>query len=82
MHQDIKTEADRSRPSIKTTPLRAAPAYRIEELAAAGPICRARIYTAIREGRLTARKAGGSTIILARDWLEFLESFPVIKASV
>lgn len=56
------------------------PAYRINELAEHGPIKRSALYTAIAEGRLTARKLGGTTVVLREDWTSFLNA-PVVRSA-
>jgi hypothetical protein len=55
-------------------------AYSIDELVEDGPIGRSKIFEAIREKQLVARKLGRRTIILAADWRDFLEALP--KATV
>ena len=53
-------------------------AYRIKDVARPkGPIARATIYKHASEGRLTLRKVGGATVILADDWKRYLEGKPV-----
>lgn len=54
-------------------------AFRIDELAKAGPLGRSRLYEEIRAGRLIARKAGKSTFILADDWQRYLAELPQIE---
>ena len=51
-------------------------AYRIRELAEAGPFKKTFIFDAIAKGRLTARKAGAATVVLAADWEKFLANLP------
>jgi hypothetical protein len=51
-------------------------AYRIRELAEAGPFGKTFIFDAIAKGRLTARKAGAATVVLASDWEDFLANLP------
>lgn len=51
-------------------------AYRIRELAEAGPFKKTFIFDAIAKGRLTARKAGAATVVLASDWENFLANLP------
>lgn len=51
-------------------------AYRIDELAAAGPFSRTKLYALIKEGRLRARKVGGTTIVLDEDWTRLLRGAP------
>jgi hypothetical protein len=57
-------------------------AFTLPQLAADGPLCRSALYREIREGRLMARKAGRSTIVLAQDWDTFLRSLPRLGADV
>ena len=57
-------------------------AYTINELIDAGPLKRNAIYREIREGRLVARKAGKSTIVLAEDWDTYLRALPRMKVDV
>ncbi len=45
-----------------------------------GPFGRTFLYAEIAAGRLKARKAGRSTIILDTDWEEFLSSLPLVAA--
>jgi len=54
-------------------------AHRIADLAARGPISRSSIYNAIRDGRLTARKIGGATVILEDDWRAMIANAPAAK---
>ncbi|GJD98103.1 hypothetical protein [Methylobacterium isbiliense] len=42
-----------------------------------GPFARSTINKAIAEGRLTARKVGGATVILADDWRRYVEGTPI-----
>lgn len=51
-------------------------AYRIKQLAEAGPFGKTFIFDAIAKGQLTARKAGAATVVLAEDWDAFLASLP------
>lgn len=51
-------------------------AYTPETAAAASRIGRTKLFQAIKEGRLRARKSGRRTIILAADLNEFLASLP------
>lgn len=51
-------------------------AYSIKELSEAGGGSRSTIYENIKNGKLKARKRGRSTIILAPDAAEYLESLP------
>ena len=55
-------------------------AYRINDLAKAGPHSRAQLYRLIDSGELVAQKAGRTTIILHEHWLAYLRSRPVIPA--
>ena len=50
--------------------------YTIDEVVAATGLARTRIYNAIQSKRLTARKEGKATIILAQELTEFLWSLP------
>ena len=43
-------------------------------------IGRTKLYEAIADGRLTARKCGSRTIILRADLERFLTSLPVVEA--
>jgi predicted DNA-binding transcriptional regulator AlpA len=52
------------------------PAYRISELLELSPIGRTTLFRAIRRGDLPARKIGRATIVLARDFEEFLANLP------
>ena len=51
-------------------------AYSIKEVTAAGGGSRSTIYEAIKDGKLRARKRGRSTVILAADLAQYLESLP------
>jgi excisionase family DNA binding protein len=54
-------------------------AYSVDEFARAASVGRDKIYDAIREGRLTARKIGARTVILDEDgraWLRQLPTMP------
>ena len=51
-------------------------AYTIKEAVEAGAGCRTKVYEAINTGVLKARKRGKSTVILAPDLAEYLESLP------
>ena len=53
-------------------------AYGIEELAKAGPLRRTSLFKAIKEKRLTARKAGRRTIITHEDFQAFLHNLSVV----
>jgi hypothetical protein len=55
-------------------------AYRIKELAEAGPFGSTFIYDAIANGKLTARKAGAATVVLASDWEAFLTNLPKARS--
>ncbi|WP_089173414.1 hypothetical protein [Bosea sp. AS-1] len=55
-------------------------AFRIKELAEAGPVKSTFIYDAIATGKLTARKAGAATVVLASDWEAFLTSLPKARS--
>ena len=55
-------------------------AYGIETFAKATGVGRDKIYGAIREGRLNARKVGSRTIILREDGEAWLRSLPVLPA--
>lgn len=39
---------------------------------------RTKIYQEIKEGKLRARKIGRSTVILASDWQQYLQSLPSV----
>ena len=51
-------------------------AFTIRELVKAGGGSRTVIYEAIKSGKLKAKKRGRSTIILASDLAQYLESLP------
>lgn len=57
-------------------------AYRISELAKAGPLGRSSLYKAMKDERprlrLTAQKYGRSTIVTDENWLSFLRNLPVV----
>ncbi len=55
-------------------------AYRINDLVEAGPFGRSFIFDMIRQGRLVARKAGRTTVVLAADWEAFLGSLKPVEA--
>ena len=57
---------------MMTTPL----AYPVEEAGAATGVSRTRIFEAIRNKELTARKAGKSTIIEVGELQRWLRSLP------
>lgn len=52
------------------------PAYRIDELAKRGPLCRTKLFQAIRDGKLRAKKFGRTTIVLHDDYMAFLHELP------
>lgn len=52
----------------------------ISETSRVSGIGRTKLYEAISDGRLTARKFGKRTIILRADLERFLGSLPVVKA--
>ncbi len=51
--------------------------FTVEETAALSGIGRTRIFAAIKDGKLKARKFGRRTVILTTDLQAFLESLPV-----
>ena len=51
--------------------------FTVEEAAALSAIGRTRIFAAIKDGKLKARKFGRRTVILATDLQAFLDSLPV-----
>ena len=51
-------------------------AYTIKEVVEGGGGSRTVVYEAIKSGKLKARKRGRSTIILAPDLAEYLQSLP------
>lgn len=51
-------------------------AYTVEELLQIHPGGRTRLYDAIKEGRLVARKQGRQTIILDEEYKDYLNSLP------
>ncbi|RWD62554.1 MAG: helix-turn-helix domain-containing protein [Mesorhizobium sp.] len=53
----------------------------IEEAVDRSGIGRTKIFQAIKDGKLTARKAGRRTIILSEDLSNFLKSLPVREAA-
>jgi hypothetical protein len=57
-------------------------AFTLSELDASGPLSRSAIYREIRDGRLIARKAGKSTIVLAEDWDAYLRALPRMNVDV
>lgn len=56
-------------------------ALSIDEAAKQANVCRDKIYAAIRSGKITARKAGRRTLILADDLRKYLESLPPLTLS-
>ena len=50
----------------------------IANLVDEGPLSRTFLYSAIKQGRLKARKAGRRTVILDDDYQAFLEALPVV----
>jgi excisionase family DNA binding protein len=54
-------------------------AYTVEEAATATSLARQVIYDEINAGRLRARKRGRSTLILAADLREYLQSLPLFE---
>ena len=48
----------------------------MEEAAAVSAVGRTRMYAAVKDGKLKARKFGRRTVILATDLQAFLESLP------
>jgi excisionase family DNA binding protein len=52
-------------------------AVSIAEAAAMAGIGRTKIYKAISEGRLKARKCGKRTLVLKNEFRQFLESLPL-----
>lgn len=51
--------------------------YRIDDLTLGGRHNRTEIYSAIRAGKLVARKSGRRTLILDHDYRRWLASLPV-----
>lgn len=51
-------------------------AYSIREVVEAGGGSRTVVYEAIKSGALKARKRGKRTIILAPDFIQYLEALP------
>jgi hypothetical protein len=51
-------------------------AYKVEEAPIAAGVSRTRIFEAIRNRELTARKAGKATVILADELLVWLKNLP------
>jgi excisionase family DNA binding protein len=54
----------------------------IAEAAFAAGIGRSRLYEAIADGQLTARKFGARTVILRGDLDSFLNALPAVKGEV
>ncbi len=54
------------------------PAYTIEEIVQLGPLSRSKLYEEIAANRLTARKVGRRTVILAEDFQRYLASLPAV----
>ena len=57
-------------------------AFSIKEVVAAGGGSRSTVYEAIKNGKLKARKRGRSTVILAADFAQYLESLPDFPGQV
>ena len=53
-------------------------ALTIDDIVKTGPLGRTSVYAAIKTGRLTARKFGKRTFVLASDFDDFLSSLPKI----
>jgi excisionase family DNA binding protein len=53
--------------------------YSIDEAATRVGICRDRIYSAIKDGRLDAKKAGRRTLVTAEALHRFIEALPALK---
>jgi excisionase family DNA binding protein len=51
----------------------------LEEASVVSGIGRTKLYEAIADGQLTARKYGSRTIILREDLLKFLASLPEVQ---
>jgi excisionase family DNA binding protein len=51
-------------------------AYQIDDAAAAVGVSRPRIYNAVRDGEITARKAGRATLIEADELRRWIRSLP------
>jgi len=51
-------------------------AYAVEDVPSATGLTRTRVFQAIREGQLTARKLGRRTIIEAAELRRFIETLP------
>lgn len=41
-----------------------------------GPFGRTKIFADIAAGRLVARKVGGATVVLEKDWRQYIEGKP------
>jgi helix-turn-helix protein len=54
-------------------------ALKISEVVAASRIGRTRIYEAIKDGELRARKNGKSTLVLHADLVDWLNRLPTIS---
>lgn len=54
-------------------------AYTIDEILEIHPGGRTRLYDAIREGHLVARKQGRQTIILYEDYAAYLHALPRLE---
>lgn len=52
-------------------------AFSVEEAAKIAGLSRSSIYLALRDGTLTARKAGRRTLICPQDLREFLDNLPL-----
>ena len=63
----------------QSDPKRAVPplAYSVEEAAKIARLSRSSIYLALRDGSLTARKAGRRTIICPSDLQRFIDGLPL-----
>lgn len=66
------TDPNSSAPVISVEPL----AFAIKDAPAAVGVARTRIYDAIKNNELTARKAGKSTIIEASELRRWIQSLP------
>lgn len=55
--------------------------YTIDQAVDHTGIGRTKIYQAIKEGRLRARKCGRRTVILAGDLAAFMQALPVMEAA-
>ena len=53
-------------------------AFSVPEVQFRTGLCRDRVYSLIREGKLVARKMGRRTLITATDLEAFLQSLPTI----